>query len=273
MYVPLARLQRDLNQPGKVNTILVGRASRTAPLERLLKQRYTLADVGLRLRNLEKPGCLSLESDSALIGDAVAAAALSAAQSLGLRAQPVLTYLVNGIRVRGREVPYSLVTALDSGLAPAREDGIALNDWAARELEAKVGDPATLEYYVWRSDARLHTETAQFRVERIVPLAGDAADPDFWLPSIPASPNPAACAIGTRRFHSTCPASAPPTSGTGIATAPLPKPSSASRAAAGCGARASAASLPSAFSRRPRPSPKRSAPRSIPRKPVSPSSP
>ncbi len=78
-----------------------------------------------------------------------------------------------------REVPYSVVTALDSGLAPAREDGITLNEWAARELGAKVGDPATLEYYVWGSDARLHTETAQFRVERIVPLAGDAADPDF----------------------------------------------------------------------------------------------
>jgi ABC-type lipoprotein release transport system permease subunit len=163
VYVPLARLQRDLNQPGKVNTILVGHASIN------LKQSYTLADVGLRVRTLEKPACLSLESDSALIGDAVAAAA----GSLGFRIQPILTYLANGIRVGKREIPYSLVTALDSQLAPARDDGITLNEWAARELGAKVGDPATLEYYVWRSDASLHTETAQFRVERIVPLVGD----------------------------------------------------------------------------------------------------
>jgi putative ABC transport system permease protein len=179
VYLPLARLQRDLNQPGKINTILVGRASRTAPLERLLNERYTLADVGLRTRVLEKPGCLSLESDSALIGDTVAEAAFSAARSLGLGARPVLTYLANGIRIRDIEVPYSVVTALDYGPAPARQDGITLNQWAARELGAKVGDPATLEYYVWRSDSRLHTQTAQFRVERIVPLAGDAADPDF----------------------------------------------------------------------------------------------
>jgi ABC-type antimicrobial peptide transport system permease subunit len=169
VYVPLARLQRELNQPGKVNTILVSHA----PVD--LKQHYTLADVGLRVRTLEKPACLSLESDSALIGDAVA----SAAGSLGFRIQPILTYLANAIRVGKREIPYSLVTALDSELAPAREDGITLNEWAARELGAKVGDPATLEYYVWRSDSRLHTETAQFRVERIVPLSGDAADPDF----------------------------------------------------------------------------------------------
>jgi ABC-type lipoprotein release transport system permease subunit len=177
VYVPLARFERDLNQPGKVNTLLVGSASRGAPLDRRLKQRYTLADLGLRLRTLEKPGCLSLESDSALIPDAVAASALSAAQSLGLRAQPVLTYLVNGIRVGRREVPYSLVTALDSGLAPASEDAIALNEWTARELEVKVGDLASLQYYVWRSDGRLYTEAAPFRIERIVPLAGDAADP------------------------------------------------------------------------------------------------
>ncbi|MGD0048283.1 MAG: FtsX-like permease family protein [Bryobacteraceae bacterium] len=178
-YVPLERLQRDLNQPGKVNTILVGRASGAAPLEQRLQERYTLADVGLRLRTLEKPGCLSLESDSAVIGDAVAAAAFSTAKSLGLHTQSVLTYLANSIRFGKREIPYSVVTALDSGLAPASQDGIALNDWAARELGAKVGDRATLEYYVWRSDARLHTETAQFRVERIVPLTGEAADPDF----------------------------------------------------------------------------------------------
>ena len=178
-YVPLALLERDLNQPGKVNTILVGQASRTVPLERSLKERYTLADVGLRTRVLEKPGCLSLESDGGLIGDALAGAALSAARSLGLRTQSVLTYLANGIRVGQREVPYSVVTALDSGLAPIREDGITLNDWAARELGAKAGDPATLEYYVWGSDSRLHTESAQFHVERIVPLAGEAADPDF----------------------------------------------------------------------------------------------
>jgi ABC-type antimicrobial peptide transport system permease subunit len=183
VYVPLALLQRDLNQPGKVNTILVGRTPSASPLERRLKDRYTLADVGLRVREIERPGCLSLESGSAVIGDAVAAAALSAAKSLGCSTQPVLTYLANSIRVGEREIPYSVVTALDSQLAPAGQGGITLNDWTARELRAKVGDRATLEYYVWRSDARLHTETAQFRVERIVPLAGDADDsglaPDY----------------------------------------------------------------------------------------------
>ncbi|HSW50602.1 MAG TPA: hypothetical protein VLH09_10525, partial [Bryobacteraceae bacterium] len=46
VYVPLDRLQRDLDQPGKVNTIL---AADTGGLEQALQARYTLADLGLRL--------------------------------------------------------------------------------------------------------------------------------------------------------------------------------------------------------------------------------
>jgi ABC-type antimicrobial peptide transport system permease subunit len=71
------------------------------------------------------------------------------------------------------------VTALDTDPAPARQDGITLNEWTARDLGAKVGDPVTLEYYVWKPDGRLETESAQFSVERIVPLAGAAADREF----------------------------------------------------------------------------------------------
>ena len=173
-YVPLARLQKDLEQTGKVNAILVASG---ADVERTLKKSYALADLGLRLRVLEKPGCVSIESDSALIGDALTTAVSSTAASLGLRTQPVLTYLANSIRTGARATPYSVVTALDSGLAPAAEDGIVLNEWAARDLGAKAGDPVELDYYVWRADGRLHSETARFRLQRIVVLAGDAADP------------------------------------------------------------------------------------------------
>jgi ABC-type antimicrobial peptide transport system permease subunit len=37
----------------------------------------------------------------------------------------------------------------------------------------------SLEYYVWNSDGRLHTRSARFRLERVVPLDGAAADRDF----------------------------------------------------------------------------------------------
>jgi ABC-type lipoprotein release transport system permease subunit len=176
VYVPLARLQRELEQPGRVNTALV--ADRP-DLERVLKSRYRLADAGLRLRLLEKQGCWSLESEGGVINDRVAEIAASTAQSLGLATEPVLTYLANSMRVGSREVPYSVVTALVSELAPPDQDGITLNAWTAKDLGARPGDALTLEYYVWRPDGRLDTARADFRVSRIVPLEGAAADRDL----------------------------------------------------------------------------------------------
>ena len=196
VYVALGNLQREIVQPGRANTIV-------ATHGRL--PRVSLEDLGIRLREVVErtpwsaadppagllgeervqgdprgPGgpphhlCLSLETDSAVISDALADAATRTAQSLGLRTEPVLSYLANRIRIGTREVPYSVVTALDAEPAPDAEDGIVLNQWAADDLRAKVGDAVALEYYVWKSDGALHIETAALQVEQIVPVgAGD----------------------------------------------------------------------------------------------------
>jgi ABC-type antimicrobial peptide transport system permease subunit len=168
VYVPLAPLQREVGQPHRVNTIVAAQGKLPA---------LTLADLGIRLRPLEGQYSLSLETDSAVIPDALADVAARTAQALGLHTEPVLSYLANSIRTGGREVPYSVVTALDRAPAPAAEDGIVLNQWTAGDLNAKVGDSVELDYFVWKTDAQLHTETAKFRVERIVPV--DAGDRDL----------------------------------------------------------------------------------------------
>ena len=178
--VPLTRLQRELDQKGKANTILVANAAVSLDLvERTLKDRYALEDLGIRLRTLEGQHGLSLETDKAQISDALADAASTTAKSLGLRVEPVLTYLANSIRVGSREIPYSLVTALDSPPAPSEPDGITLNQWTAHDLRAKLGDAVTLEYYLWKSDGRLQTDSARFRLAKVVPLEGTAADRDL----------------------------------------------------------------------------------------------
>src|SRR5262249_13414885 len=120
---------------------------------------------------------------SGLISDTLAKAASSTAEALKLRSEPVFSYLANSIRVGTREIPYSVVTALGGPPAPVEADEITLNQWADRELPAKLGDTVSLEYYVWKSDGRLHTESAQFRLAQVVPLEGPAADasltPDY----------------------------------------------------------------------------------------------
>src|SRR3712207_1405633 len=128
-----------------------------------------------------------------------------------MSAAPVFSYLANSIRVGGREVPYSLVTAFDED-AFARLRGaswnvksadvatlanssvvidasnavgdkslppVLLNEWAARELGASAGDVVSFEYYVWEESGRLSTRAAEFRLAGVVPVEGEAADRDL----------------------------------------------------------------------------------------------
>jgi len=178
VFVSLSRLARDLGQTGRVNTILVSGETAAGPVENLLRERYTLDDVGLKLRPLDAARGISLEAASAILNDAIATRALDTAQKLGIRAEPVLTYLANSIRIGAREIPYSLVTG-DNDLFRGARNGLLLNDWAARELVAHPGDSVALDYYTWSGDGQLRTASAEFPLAGIVPVSGAAGDRDF----------------------------------------------------------------------------------------------
>src|SRR5207253_1566668 len=114
-------------------------------------------------------------------------AAEQAAADTAMRTQSVLTYLANSLRSGDRQVPYSLVTATDlrsispqaTIAADSSSPPIVLNEWAAHDIGVKVGDPLTLEYYVWEEPGRLLTRTADFRIAAVVPIDGAAADRDL----------------------------------------------------------------------------------------------
>ncbi|HEV2985491.1 MAG TPA: hypothetical protein VGX46_13950, partial [Vicinamibacterales bacterium] len=98
VFVPLARLQQDLNLLGRVNTLLVSDSgARPAPLESLIRKRFALEDVGLSIRAVGG-GQIAVESASGLLDAARANVVDAAAASMGLKAQPVLTYLATSIR-------------------------------------------------------------------------------------------------------------------------------------------------------------------------------
>ncbi len=209
VFVSLEKLQRNLEQDGKANVILLSakdEASRQlAP--QIVKDRFTLADLGLKLRVPGESRTVVLESDSALISDALAEKAKASAEKLNLRVAEVLTYLANTIRFGGKEIPYSLVTALDeeglkgfrqmdSDLSLGTDEGnqsysahlrsragagspILLNEWAARDLGATDRDLVTLEYFLWAEEGRLTTAKYNFRVAGIFPVAGPAADRNY----------------------------------------------------------------------------------------------
>ena len=207
VFVPLGRLQAELEIAGRVNTLVV--STRAGPagaaaLAPILRRLATVADSGLTVRALAGERTLVVGADAGLIDSPRLDAALRAASSAGLRAEPVLTYLANSIRIGTREVPYSLVTARDlssTGVVARDADGVpplVLNEWAARDLGARIGDSVELDYFVWEDPGRLVTRQARFRLAGIVtigpgdrdlapvyPGITDAPTLDGWDPPFP----------------------------------------------------------------------------------------
>ena len=195
VFVPLKRLQQDLEQPGRVNALLISdrpggpSTDLNALLQSLIKKDAAIEDYGLSLRALDEQRGIALEAAAGLIDAPRTTAATVAATTAGLTPRPVFTYLANSLRSGTREVPYSLVAAMHlPSIAPAAavtpagdlsRQPIVLNDWTARELAVKAGDPVTLEYYVWQEPGSLETRRAEFTVAAIVPIEGAAADRDL----------------------------------------------------------------------------------------------
>ena len=144
VFVPLQLLQRELDQQGKVNTLLISASKDTgghSPLERttglknILKKAATLEDYNVKVRALDQQGSISIERTSTLLDDSLTETANKVAADMGARTIPVLSYVANSITFGEHTIPYSLVTALDeatlesmsvprktvgAGLVPAR---------------------------------------------------------------------------------------------------------------------------------------------------------
>jgi len=194
VFVSLSFLQKQLEKEELVNTILVSRFSPTQSQSlAVLRNKVTLNDLGLDLRVLADPQSIAIESQGRIINQHVANAAMQAAQSLSLRTVPVLSYLANSIDDGEHSTPYSLITALDdetlaklakpSGQT-TKHPAIILNDWTARDLDAKPGDTVSLEYYVWHENGRLETKRTDFELTAVIPIAGLAADREL-VPEYP----------------------------------------------------------------------------------------
>ena len=210
VFIDIRLLQRELEQPDKVNIILFSRSAdspnrsatqRAENLKHLLEERVRLEDYNIKWLALDQKRGITIERGSTLLDDNLAKTITDVAQSINLQTVPILSYVANGITSGDRTIPYSLVTAIDDptfqslrGQINADASGktpIILNEWAARDLNAKVGDTVSLDYFVWHEDGKLETKQAEFQLVAVVPIAGLAADrnlvPEY--PGISESPS------------------------------------------------------------------------------------
>jgi putative ABC transport system permease protein len=139
---------------------------------------------------------LSLESKQLLLEPFIAEAALEAAKASHLRAAPTLIYLANSIRAGDKDVPYSLVAALDPAQAPPlgpflpkgieklADDEIVLADWKESPLPRDDSEKVTLTYFPPTHQGEWREDSKTFRLAGMIPLRGVAADPDL-TPAFP----------------------------------------------------------------------------------------
>ncbi len=191
VFVPLQRLQRELAQPGRANTVLSAGSAESGEegrLRRALRQAVTPADFGVQFRSLDGGG-VAVESARILLDDAVAEAALGAASEAGQPASGVFAYVANAIRARGREIPYSVIAAADMGqgalqnvrlvagsaMAPGATatPAIWLNEWAWKDLGVPIGESIEVDYYLWEESSGLATRSARFTLAGVVAIDGD----------------------------------------------------------------------------------------------------
>jgi ABC-type lipoprotein release transport system permease subunit len=189
-FVPLGAVQRALDRAGQANVVLAAARDPDAAAEALapaLAAASTPEDLALRLRELPDARAIQLEAAGGLVDDALARTATEVAESRGFLVSPTLVYLANTISVGAREVPYSLVAALDQDALArvagdrvgAESDGpapIVLNEWAAARLDARPASRLALDYFLWREEGRLDTARAEFQVVAVSAIEGLAAD-------------------------------------------------------------------------------------------------
>ena len=179
IYVPIEILQESLcrgplshkGQQALCNVIfLSGKKTDVPPTlsetESLKNQlRPSMEDFGLALKTAQQGVAdqppvfqyYSLSSDRLVVSDEV----VDAANALSATAKPVFTYLAKDIRLTGKPtgVPFSMVSAIDfddefalldsagNRIPQLADDEIVLNDWAAENIGAKVGDSIVITYF------------------------------------------------------------------------------------------------------------------------------
>jgi putative ABC transport system permease protein len=226
IFVPLTRLQQDLDLEGEANALLLRMTSPAADprvgvdrVQQALDRSARLDDLGLMRRPGAQAGVTVLESRAGLIPDALARPA--GRSTSGAPVVAALSYLANSIRAREKEIPYSVITALDleaydrlTAAAPAaptppslgaapdapRLPPIRLNEWAAKDLGVVPGDRVDVDYFLWSDQDGLETRSAAFLFAGVVPMSGaggdrtltpeypgitDASDVTSWDPPFP----------------------------------------------------------------------------------------
>lgn len=190
-WVNLPELQEQVDLKGRINAMLIhdrgdGSSAFSADLlNQRLRQIVRLEDYGVTVSPVQG-GQVAITSRNTYLDPPLVTAAESVAQSAKTPLQKVTVNLINSVKLTpgGKQIHYAVaagITPLDH--TNLRDDEIAINQWTADQLGAKVGDHLHLTYYQRLSTGDLADASSDaagfpngFRISQILPMTGIGAD-------------------------------------------------------------------------------------------------
>ena len=197
------------SRPARVNALFFSSENRVAAtsleamqtaqdLESVLKSTLKLEDLNLKIAPNDQFKYFSLESEQMILDPQIEQAGTTAAKFLHLTTSPVMVYIANEISHTPKKQPdmkslfsmYSIVAGVDFSekapfgpftyqgekpKQPLKENEIVLNDWLAKDLNAKLGDHILMKYHTVGSRGELPEVAKTFTVRGIVSLDGTPA--------------------------------------------------------------------------------------------------
>ena len=213
LFVPLSSLQKKLfrsldeasGNTQFANFLLLG-TSGDGEIERenaqsALDKRWTLEDAGIEIMELRESKEWSVRTRQVFLsGGLVEQARMAARESTG-----VLTYLVNAIESvhdanRSALIPYSMMSAVEPHRVDFlgedwQDDHIALNEWAANELNASLGDAVKVSFYTVGERRRLNESSRIFELRKILSMPNPVPEDleSDWTPRFPGLSDAESC--------------------------------------------------------------------------------
>ena len=158
------------------NFLLMGRDAAgeidIVSVKKAMDESWKLADAGIEIKDLNNSKEWSIRTRQVFLSEGLVAKG----RGLDSKASGVLTYLVNAIEkkfdVNGSLlIPYSMISAVEPGKVEFlgdewQDDQIALNQWAANDLNATLGDKIKVSYYTVGERRKLIESSKEFTLKK-----------------------------------------------------------------------------------------------------------
>ncbi|NOU16423.1 MAG: FtsX-like permease family protein [Bacteroidales bacterium] len=164
-------LSKKLDLTGKANVILVAdnlnEILSDKDVNNAFKETFQLEDASIRIRELSESNRYEILSERIFIDEPIAKSILN----LNIPHETALTYLVNAISFKGKETPYSFVSAASAPIVDEnlKDDEVVVNDWLVKDLGIRVGDSISFKYFIIGSLRTIKEVGKSFIVKGVVP--------------------------------------------------------------------------------------------------------